>query len=238
MPVFHPPIYDTLAAYGIGSIAVVVALIFTGFIVGRKRSGLFIGVLASVVGIMALSAVLAATGLLSDADAPFPPMGVMILLVLALSIRGGLGPLGTHMVADVPLVWLVGLQMFRLPLELVMHHAATVGIMPNALSYTGYNFDIVTGIGAVLLFTALKAGVKVPAVVIWIWNLIGIYCLVAITIIAIATSPMVHALGTDPSNLNTWVLYFPYVWLPVVLVTIAIISHIVITRIMLRRTKT
>ncbi len=236
MPPFNPPIFDAIAAYGIGGLAVVVALIFTALIVARKRRSLQFGMLASVAGIMALSGVLAATGLLSDTDAPFPPMGLMIVLVLVLSVRGGLGPLGSHMVAEVPLVALIGLQMFRLPLELVMHHAANVGIMPEALSYSGYNFDIATGIGAVLLFTALKLGVNVPAIVIWLWNLWGIYCLVAITIIAIATSPMVHALGTDPRNMNTWVLYFPYVWLPVVMVTIALISHIVITRIILRRT--
>jgi hypothetical protein len=29
---------------------------------------------------------------------------------------------------------------------------------------------------------------------------------------------------------NTWVLFFPYVWLPVVLVTIAVCAHVVITR--------
>lgn len=230
MPTFYPPMYDAIVAFGIGSIAVVVALIFTALIVARNRRGLLVGMLASVVGIMALSAVLAVSGMLSDTDAPFPPMALMIVLVLVLSFLGGFGPLGTHMVAQVPLMWLIGLQMFRLPLELIMHHAATVGIMPEALSYSGYNFDIATGIGAVLLFTALKLGVKVSAILIWVWNLLGIYCLVAITIIAIATSPMVHALGTDPRNLNTWVLYFPYVWLPVVLVTVALISHIAITR--------
>jgi len=40
----------------------------------------------------------------------------------------------------------------------------------------------------------------------------------------------VRAFGDEPQNLNTWVLYFPYVWLPVVLVTIALSSHIIITR--------
>jgi len=229
MPPFQQPAYDALTAFGIGGMAILVALIFI-WMVGRGKRGLMAGMLASVAGIMAVTGVLACTGLMADQNAPLPPMAPMIVLVLLLALRGGMGPLGTHMKTEVSLVALIGLQMFRLPLELIMHNAANVGIMPQALSYSGYNFDIVTGIGALLLFVALKMGATVPAVVVWIWNLIGVYCLIAIVIIAIATSPMVHALGTEPQNLNTWVLYFPYIWLPVVLVTIAMISHIVITR--------
>ncbi|MDX1982954.1 MAG: hypothetical protein SFV51_21975 [Bryobacteraceae bacterium] len=36
-----------------------------------------------------------------------------------------------------------------LPLELVMHHAAAEGRMPVQMSYSGWNFDIVTGITAI-----------------------------------------------------------------------------------------
>ena len=56
------------------------------------------------------------------------------------------------------------------------------------------------------------------------------FCLLVIAIIAVATSPVVRAFGDEAENLNTWVLFFPYVWLPVVLVTIAVSGHIVIPR--------
>jgi Na+-driven multidrug efflux pump len=111
-----------------------------------------------------------------------------------------------------------------------MHHAGNVGIMPVQLSYSGYNFDIVTGIGALLILTLLKSGRSISRSVLWAWNVWGSFCLVVIAIIAITTSPVIRLFGDDPHNLNTWVLYFPYVWLPVVLVTVAISSHIVITR--------
>ena len=51
-----------------------------------------------------------------------------------------------------------------------------------------------------------------------------------IALIAVIGSPLVHGFGIDPTNLNTWVLFFPYIWLPSVLVMIAIFGHIVITR--------
>jgi len=111
-----------------------------------------------------------------------------------------------------------------------MHHAGTLGIMPTELSYSGYNFDIVTGIGALVLWILLKSGRPVSRPVLWAWNIWGSYCLIAIAIIAITTSPIVRLFGDDPKHLNTWVLYFPYVWLPVVLVTIAMAGHVVIWR--------
>jgi hypothetical protein len=51
-----------------------------------------------------------------------------------------------------------------------------------------------------------------------------------ITVVAVASSPMVRAFGDDPRHLNTWVLFFPYVWLPAVLVTVALAGHFVVTR--------
>ena len=45
----------------------------------------------------------------------------------------------------VPLWILVAVQGFRLPLELAMHRLYERGIMPEQMSYSGRNFDIVTG---------------------------------------------------------------------------------------------
>jgi hypothetical protein len=55
-----------------------------------------------------------------------------------------------------PLLTLVGLQSFRLPLQLALHRAAEQGIIPVQLSYSGYNFDIVTGMGATVLYVPME----------------------------------------------------------------------------------
>ena len=154
----------------------------------------------------------------------------MMVFVLALSFAFGLSPLGRHGAANISFAALIGLHAFRLPLELVMHHASTVGIMPVELSFSGYNFDIVTGTGALVIFLLLKSGRAVPRAVLWAWNIWGSYCLLGIAVIAITSSPVVRLFGDEPAHINTWVLYFPYVWLPVVLVSIAISVHIVIWR--------
>jgi Na+-driven multidrug efflux pump len=76
----------------------------------------------------------------------------------------------------------------------------------------------------------MRAGLAVPRWLLWAWNIWGCWCLAVIAVIAVTTSPLVRLFGDDPRNINTWVLYFPYVWLPVVLVTVAIAGHVMVTR--------
>jgi hypothetical protein len=46
--------------------------------------------------------------------------------------------------------------------------------------------------------------------------------------IAVASMPTTHAFG--PDRLNTWVTFAPFVWLPGVLVPIALFLHLVLWR--------
>lgn len=234
MPPVAPPMFDAIAAGGIALLAVIVAMAWAvtwshGNRVLRSR------LLAGAATAMGISALLARTGLLQRFDVVPPPMAMMIVAVLAAALALGASKVGAAVAASVPLVTQVGLQAFRLPLELVMHRAARLGIMPEELTYTGYNFDIVTGAGALVLWALMRGGVRVPRWCVWLWNLWGISCLAAIFVIAVTTSPMVRLFGDDPRHLNTWVLYVPYVWLPVVLVTIAVAGHVAVTRTLLRR---
>lgn len=224
-----PPVFDAISAYGIGGLAVVVAVLWV-FVLGQfdQRRVLILAVIAVV--IMTVSAVAALSGALAQLRTFPPPMALMIAAVFVLGIAFGFSPIGRDAAAMIALPVLVGFQSFRLPLELVMHHAASVGIMPVELSYAGYNFDIVTGLGALALYLWSFSGRSVPQWVVWAWNLWGSYCLGVIAVIAIATSPMVRLFGDSPEHVNSWVLYFPYVWLPAVLVTIAIAGHVVIWR--------
>ena len=99
--------------------------------------------------------------------------------------------------------------------------------MPVEMSFAGYNFDIVTGATALLLGLALYRG-AVPRAVIGIWNALGALLLLNVVTIAVSLLPWFHAFGTD--HVNTWVLHFPYVWLPTVLVPAALFGHLVVLR--------
>lgn len=229
----EPPIFDAVSAFGIGGCATLMAVAFV-WTMSRGDLGRVLRLGAVAAAVMGLSAAAASNGLLARFDLLPPPMFVMIVGVLALGVGLGCSTFGRDAARDVSMATLVGLQAFRLPLELLMHRAGELGIMPPQLSYSGYNLDIVTGAGACGLYALMRVGVRVPRAALWAWNLWGCWCLAVIIVIAVTTSPVVRLFGDDPRNLNTWVLFFPYVWLPVVLVTVAIAGHVIVTRALLR----
>jgi len=135
--------------------------------------------------------------------------------------------LGTRLVRGLPVAVLVGSQVFRFPLELLMHRAYTEGVMPVQMSYSGRNLDILSGVSAGLLGLALARG-PVPRWLVTAWNLGGLALLVNIVTVAVISTPLFRWFGDDKPN--TWVTYPPFVWLPAVMVTAALIGHLLVFR--------
>jgi hypothetical protein len=229
------PQASLLVSLGILSIGLVMAVLFVvGNGVAARRLGEAPGpvVVKAALGTgvwLAFSAALALSGILSRWDMRPPPMAIIFLGTLSLGVAVGVSKWGQRLARGLPLAALVLAQGFRFPLELVMHQAALEGVMPVQMSYSGYNFDIVTGISAILIAALLARG-KAPRWLLFVWSAYGLSCLLVIAVVALAAMPLLHAFGTEPEALNTWVAYFPFVWLPASLVTLAIAGHIVVLR--------
>jgi hypothetical protein len=152
---------------------------------------------------------------------------MLVLGIVLLAVRLTVSPTGRRLATHIPLWALVGVQAFRLPLELAMHQMYERGVMPEQMSYSGLNFDIVTGITAVvvsLLLLARRAGRRLA----FAWNILGLLLLANIVTVAILSTPLFGYFGED--RLNTWVTYPPYVWLPAVMVLAALAGHLIIFR--------
>ena len=106
--------------------------------------------------------------------------------------------------------------------------AATEGVMPPQMSYSGLNFDILTGVTALLLAVALatgRAGRRTAAA----WNVLGSVLLLNILVIAFLSTPLpIRVFMNEPANV--WITRAPFVWLPTVMVCSAIIGHIAVLR--------
>jgi hypothetical protein len=175
---------------------------------------------------MGLTGGLAASGLLARFDVRPPPIAFLFVGTITLGVALGVSRVGGRIAEGLPLHVLVLAQGFRLPLELIMHAAANEGTMPKVMSYGGYNFDIVTGASALLVGALLQRGA--PRTLAYAWNALGVVLLLVIIGVALLSSPLVRAFGDD--ELNTWVAYVPFVWLPSILVACAIAGHIVVWR--------
>lgn len=176
---------------------------------------------------MAAQIAIASTGMLREWDRRPPPLLLLIAATIVLTLGFAFSSVGTAIANRTSWALLVGSQAFRLPLELTMHRAATEGVMPVQMSYSGYNFDIVTGIGALIVSCLFAMGRGSRGAVI-VWNIAGCCLLANIVAIAVASLPLLHLFGED--RLNVWVTYPPFVWLPGVLVPFALLGHVLVWR--------
>ena len=153
--------------------------------------------------------------------------------VLVLSLIASFSRFGTRLLDGLPLAWIIGVQAFRFPLELMMHRAYDEGVMPLQMSYSGWNFDVVTGLTALPVAWAVSRGIGGRGLVI-AWNALGTLLLVNIVMIAVVSTPIIGWFG--PTLLNTFVMFQPFVWLPAVMVTTAAVGHLLVWRAVLRKT--
>jgi hypothetical protein len=216
---------------GIPALSLVVAgILVFGFwraaVEGRRRA-VAVRALAGIGAYFVVSALLAASGLLAFAGKGPPPMLAMMAVLSVTTVLVAFGPFGARIAETLPLWALVGLQAFRLPLELVLRKAAADGTMPIQMSFEGRSFDIVTGTTALVLAIVLYRK-KISESWVLAWNVLGTGLLFNIVGVAIAALPWIHAFG--PDEVNEWVLHFPFVWLPAVLVQTALFGHLVVFR--------
>jgi hypothetical protein len=167
------------------------------------------------------------SGLLLPRGGPPLPFVLLLTGVLVLGVVIARSTIGDRLARGLPLAWLVGFQMFRLPLELAMHRAHTEGLMPEQMSYSGLNFDILTGTTGLVLALAMMV-TQVPRWLVRAWNVMGLLLLANIVAVSMASTPVFAAFG--PDRLNVFITWMPYTLLPAVMVLAAWAGHLIVFR--------
>ena len=220
------------SAFLVWSFAAVAILTAVAVVVVLRRAirpGVSAGLLATW---LAFTFILAWGNVLRFDTRP-PTIAVLILAANLAAAIFALSRAGARVADTVPLAALVALQSFRLPLELVMHRAASEGVMPPQMSYSGWNFDIVTGTLAPVVAMAVAFLARHRGVVL-AWNVLGTLLLAAIVVISTLSSPLpIRVFHGEPANV--WIAYAPFVWLVALLVPVALAGHILVFRALLRR---
>ncbi len=216
-------------------VAVITALVAGVWLSGRgalppsenRRATLIFA--ASLSAWLAFTGLLARSGVLQDFESRPPKMFLVVAAGAALASIVAFGRIGRRAIDALPLWSLVLLQGFRFPLELVLHRAYSEGVMPIQMSFSGRNFDILTGITA-LGVALLAYRQRLPAWALQLWNLAGFGLLLNVVTVAILSFPApFRVFETDPPNV--WVTHFPFVWLPAMLVMTALFGHLLVVRI-------
>ena len=174
----------------------------------------------------------AATGLAAARGvlhfSPPPTMLVLFALIFGAAIALAASRVGKQLAVGLPMAALVGYQSFRVVVELLLHRAYVEGLMPVQMSYSGRNFDIITGVTALALGAGLVRGSPPPWVVLG-WNTLGLALLANVVTVAFLSAPTpLRVFMNEPANV--WITRAPWVWLPAVMVFAALGGHLLVYR--------
>ena len=146
-----------------------------------------------------------------------PPFLLVVILALYSRTRDFL--------IRIPASWVVGFQVFRVAVEVILWSLAHSQVIPKAMTFEGRNFDIITGLTAppVAYLCFVRRG---PRWLAFAWNAMGLLLLANVVGIAIlsAPGPLYHSANGLPNLLPS---VFPFAWLPYYLVPLALLGHLV-----------
>jgi len=216
------------ASAGLFSGLVLLVVIVIGF--GFRRAGVgWVPAVALLLAYLATPGLLACLGALDRYDTPPAPALVLLLGLTLLTVAVVLSRLGTRLAAGVGMGAVVALQAFRIPVELLLHRLYDEGDVPLQMTYSGRNFDMVSGVSGLILGAWLLSGGRVPRAAVLAWNVLGFALLANIIGVAILCTPAPFRQFTEgPPNLLPST--FPYIWLPSFLVQVALGSHLLVFR--------
>jgi len=129
---------------------------------------------------------------------------------------------------EVRIPWLLSLHVLRIPVEITLYYLFIQQLIPQAMTFEGWNFDIFSGITALILLVMVAiAGVSRWQKLIYYWNYFGLLLLAMIVITAIlsAPTPLQQINFNQP---NVAVLQFPYTFLPALVVPLVALSHLLL----------
>lgn len=128
-------------------------------------------------------------------------------------------------IEKLPIKTLTMLHIVRIPVEFTLYWLFIAGQVPEMMTFAGRNFDILSGIAAPIVFWLAFRGGETRRGVLIGFNVLGLLLLANIVSIAALSLPSpLQQLNFDQPNRA--VLYFPYVWLPTLVVPIVLFAHL------------
>jgi hypothetical protein len=148
-------------------------------------------------------------------------IGVPIITIIALFTKKRT----RAYIKRIPITTITYIHIIRVPVEIVLWWLFIGGLIPQALTFEGVNYDILAGISApfvAIFMVGLRSKSRIGAI---LWNVIALGLLLNIVIRAVLSAPLpFKQFAFD--NPQTAVFYFPYIWLPAFIVPIVLFSHL------------
>jgi hypothetical protein len=186
---------------------------------------------------LVLQAVLSLNHIYSANTNTFPPRIALIGILPAMCVVlfSFLFPQGRRFVDSLPIIKLTWVNVMRVPVEISLYWLFLHKTVPELMTFTGSNFDILAGITAPFIAYYYRSVKRPGKRGLLVWNIISLCLLINIVFIAFfsAPSPMQQFGIKQP---NVAILYFPFSWLPAFIVPVIFFGHLVSIRQLLQGT--
>lgn len=117
------------------------------------------------------------------------------------------------------------IHVIRIPVEFVLWLLYQDQLLPRIMTFEGYNWDILAGLSALIVVFVGFDRQEPRKNFLLIWNICCLGLLLNIVNIAVLSAPLpFQQLAYDQPNLA--VFYFPFIWLPSVVVPIVLFCHL------------
>jgi hypothetical protein len=159
--------------------------------------------------------------------------GPIALFLVVFIVTVAASTTGRRIALAFPLWLILGLQCFRVGVELFLHQLWMNGLVPKMLTYTGANVDIYVGASAPLIAWISTRGRTVIRLAL-VWNVFGLIALANVVVRAVLTAP-------GPLNLiraevpDRMISTFPFLFIPAFFVPLAVVLHVLAIRAILSR---
>jgi len=189
----------------------------------KTQKNIFYATILVIAAWVGAIGVLAWNGFFSDFSKLPPRPAIVVLLPLIIIIPIAFSRKGTQLIMATPPHWLIGMQSFRILVEVLLWRSFLLNLLPIQMTFEGNNFDGLSGVLAIPFALIIRK--KWSSFFALVYNIVGIGLLLNILVIAVLSmpTPMRHFLNEPP---NTLVGEFPFIYLPSVLVVIAYSLHI------------
>jgi hypothetical protein len=130
-----------------------------------------------------------------------------VLFVLFVFARSGVG---ARIAAAFPFWVIIGMQTFRIGVELLLHRLWVDGLAPRMVTYQGGNIDIWIGLSAPLIAwisTRGRAGEQLALA----WNVVGLLTLANAITLSALTAPGLNLIHSEVPNVAIGVFPFTYI---------------------------
>jgi hypothetical protein len=166
---------------------------------------------------MALQGMLGLTGFYQETRSVPPRFPALIGPPLLLITGLLLTQRGRRYIETLRLDRLTLLHVVRIPVEVVLFWLFVGKAVPQVMTFEGRNFDILSGITAPIVYYVGFVKRQLPRNVLLVWNLVCLGLLVNIVLTAALAAPTpFQQIAFEQPNIG--ILYFPFVWLPSVVV--------------------